>query len=323
MSTFIDPSARVEAERLGAGSSVLAYAHVGPGTAIGQDCTLHEHSVLIGAITLQDGVTVQAGAQLFGRVRVEQGATVGAAAVLGGEAPGGAQVDQAASEIVVRPFASIGANVTVLPGVVIGRRAVVEAGSVVTQSVPANAIVAGNPATIVAYVDSGHEHATAEVIVPSSIEAPLTTTKVNGVTLHKLVSAQDLRGSLTAAEFDGLPFVPRRIFTVYDVPSESVRGAHAHRVCSQFLVCTAGAVSCLVDDGRAREEVRLATPDIGLHIPPMVWGTQWRYSRDAVLLVLASHPYDGADYIRDYEEFLEEFERGAAAADVATERPAG
>ncbi len=112
-----------------------------------------------------------------------------------------------------------------------------------------------------------------------------------------------------AAEFDSLPFVPRRIFTVYGVPSESVRGAHAHRACSQFLVCVTGSVRCLVDDGSTRDEIRLTTPEIGIHVPPMIWGTQWSYSRDAVLLALASHPYDADDYIRDYEEFLEEIRR--------------
>lgn len=54
--------------------------------------------------------------------------------------------------------------------------------------------------------------------------------------------------------------------------------------------------------------MRLATPHVALHVPPMIWGTQWRCTRDAVLLVLASHPYDAADYIRDYEEFLQERE---------------
>jgi UDP-2-acetamido-3-amino-2,3-dideoxy-glucuronate N-acetyltransferase len=180
---------------------------------------------------------------------------------------------------------------------------------VVTENVPANAVVSGNPATNVAYVDSGQEVAAQEVVLPSSVGAAITDTRVRGVTIHRLAYARDLRGSLTAAEFSSLPFSPRRLFTVYDVPSESVRGSHAHRTCSQFLVCTLGAVSCLVDDGSAREEIRLASPDVGLHIPPMIWGTQWKYTRDAVLLVLASHPYDPADYIRDYEEFLEALER--------------
>ena len=70
-------------------------------------------------------------------------------------------------------------------------------------------------------------------------------------------------------------------------------------------------MSCLVDDGSAREEIQLESPAIGLHIPPMIWGTQWKYTRDAVLLVLASHPYDPDDYIRDYEEFLANLPHGA------------
>jgi UDP-2-acetamido-3-amino-2,3-dideoxy-glucuronate N-acetyltransferase len=147
-----------------------------------------------------------------------------------------------------------------------------------------------------------------QTVLPSSAGVGITETRVRGVTIHGLTYASDLRGALTAAEFTNLPFAPRRLFTVYSVPSESVRGSHAHRACSQFLICMAGAPSCLVDDGSATEEIRLATSDVGLHIPPMIWGTQWKYTRDAVLLVLASQPYDPADYIRHYEEFLEELE---------------
>jgi acetyltransferase-like isoleucine patch superfamily enzyme len=310
VSTFVDPNARFEGDSLGSGSRVLAYVRVAPGVAIGRNCVVHDHAVLIGEVTLEDDVAVHTGAQLLGRIRVEQGVTVGAGAVVGWESRSGEEVDPAANEIVVHRFASIGPNVTVSPGVAIGRQAVVQPGSVVTQNVPANAVVSGNPATIVSYVDSGEEAAAQEVAVPSSVAAAITETRVRGVTVHRLAYASDLRGSLTATEFSDLPFAPRRLFTVYDVPSESVRGSHAHRTCSQFLVCTLGAVSCLVDDGSAREEIRLASPDVGVHIPPMIWGTQWKYSRDAVLLVLASHRYDPADYIRDYEEFLELVQAG-------------
>jgi hypothetical protein len=61
-----------------------------------------------------------------------------------------------------------------------------------------------------------------------------------------------------------------------------------------------------VDDGRDRHEVALDGPDVGLYIPPLVWGTQYRYTADAVLMVLASDKYEPGDYIRDYEEFLRE-----------------
>jgi acetyltransferase-like isoleucine patch superfamily enzyme len=303
---FIDSSARFEGGSLGDGSRVLAYVRAGPDVVVGRNCVVHEHAVLLGDVVLEDDVEVLTGAQLLGNVRIEQGVSVGAAAVVGGTAPDAGLTS-------VRRFASIGANVTVHPGVVIGRRAVVEPGSVVTESVPANAIVTGNPATIVAYVESGHEAASRELVVPAPIgRGAKIESRVRGVSLHGLTHARDLRGSLTAAEFADLPFAPQRMFTVYDVPSESVRGAHAHRACSQFLVALAGELSCLVDDGSDREEIRLAKPDVGLHIPPMIWGTQWRYTRNAVLLVFASHPYDAADYIRDYEEFLEEADRSRA-----------
>ena len=60
----------------------------------------------------------------------------------------------------------------------------------------------------------------------------------------------------------------------------------------------------VLDDGRVRDEVALATPQIGLYIPPMVWGIQYSYSPDALLLVLASDVYSASDYIRNYDEFL-------------------
>jgi dTDP-4-dehydrorhamnose 3,5-epimerase-like enzyme len=106
-------------------------------------------------------------------------------------------------------------------------------------------------------------------------------------------------------EFDKhLPFVPKRYFVVFDVPSKDVRGEHAHKTLHEFLVCVHGSLSIVLDDGNKRREVQLNSPTVGLHIPPLVWGIQYRFSSDAVLLVLASEPYDPDDYIRDYDEFL-------------------
>jgi UDP-2-acetamido-3-amino-2,3-dideoxy-glucuronate N-acetyltransferase len=274
VSAGVDSTALCEARIVGSGSRVLAFALIGPEVEIGADCMVGAHTVIEGVVSLADGVQVQAGARLVGPIAVGPGAALDANVVIAGD-----------GEIVV------------------GRDAIVKAGSVVTESVPANAIVSGNPARIVSYVDSGHEAPVRKMAMPSA-SAIVTETGVSGVTIHALTNARDLRGSLTATEFADLPFRPRRLFTVFHVPSESVRGSHAHRECAQFLMCLAGTVSCLVDDGSTREEIPLASSDFGLHIPPLVWGTQWRYSRNAVLLVLASHPYDPADYIRDYEEFL-------------------
>ena len=97
---------------------------------------------------------------------------------------------------------------------------------------------------------------------------------------------------------------------IYDVPSVEVRGEHAHREQHQFLVCLKGSCSVVLDDGKHRNEVLLASPQIGLYLPPMVWGIQYKYTPDAILLVLVSDVYDAEDYIRDYDLFLKEVNQG-------------
>ncbi len=87
--------------------------------------------------------------------------------------------------------------------------------------------------------------------------------------------------------------------------SEHIRGEHAHRTLHQILICLTGRCNVVTDDGSSRHELVLDSPMKGLHIPPMVWSTQYKFSRDASLLVLASDYYDSAEYIRDYYEFLE------------------
>jgi hypothetical protein len=89
------------------------------------------------------------------------------------------------------------------------------------------------------------------------------------------------------------------------VSSSRVRGEHAHRACEQFLIATHGALSVVVDDGANRAEVRLSDPTVGLYLPPMVWGIQYKFDRNSVLLVVASRPYEADDYIRNYDMFRE------------------
>jgi len=116
---------------------------------------------------------------------------------------------------------------------------------------------------------------------------------------------EDDRGKLSFGEVDSqLPFTPQRYFMVYDVDAGVVRGGHAHRSCSQFLIAVSGQVIVITNDGVERQEHVLDRPSIGLHIPPGVWGEQKYVGRDARLLVLASEPYDRAEYITDYDEFL-------------------
>jgi hypothetical protein len=124
------------------------------------------------------------------------------------------------------------------------------------------------------------------------------------VTLHRLKHVRDLRGDLTVGNFPSeVPFEPKRFFVVFGVPSKEVRGEHAHRRCAQFLMCVNGSCAVVADDGVTREEFTLDRPDIGLYLPPLTWGIQYKYSADACLLVFASEPYDPSEYIRRYDEF--------------------
>lgn len=141
----------------------------------------------------------------------------------------------------------------------------------------------------------------------SPLSKQVTTTRVGvgQAMLHQLKSVQDIRGDLVVGEFaKDIPFETKRFFLVFNVPSQETRGEHAHRQCHQFLICAKGSCAVIVDDGRQRTEIALDSPSKGLHLPPMIWGEQYRYTADAVLLVFASDHYDPADYIRNYEEFV-------------------
>ncbi len=305
---FTHPAGICEAADVGAGTRVWAFAHVLPGARIGSECNICDHVFVENDVIIGDRVTIKCGVAIWDGVRLEDDVFVGPNATFTNDAfPRSKAYRLTPAETVVHRGASLGANCTILPGVTIGIEAMVGAGSVVTRDVPPFAIVAGNPARIVGYVDT-RDVVQSRVIRAGQApdEEAVRALRVTGVSLHRLVRADDLRGSLVSGEVGShIPFEPRRFFSVMRVPSKDVRGAHAHRLCEQFLVCQAGSVAVVVDDGRVREEVILEDPQLGLYVPPLVWSVQYRYTQDAILLVLASDPYEPHDYIRDYDEFLE------------------
>ena len=127
----------------------------------------------------------------------------------------------------------------------------------------------------------------------------------SGAVLYDIPYFADDRGAINILEIArDLPFGCQRIFYTYTVPEGSVRGEHAHRACEQFLISIRGKVSVLVDDGEHRDEFMLDSPSKGLWLPAGCWGEQFGHSSDSILLVLASLPYDNADYIRSYDEFI-------------------
>lgn len=121
-----------------------------------------------------------------------------------------------------------------------------------------------------------------------------------GCSLIRLARHVDDRGLLAVLEEGaGLPFRPARVFLVTDVPAATVRGEHAHARLHEVIFAVAGSVTVDVDDGSECATVVLDDPTIGLYVPPQVWGVQRDFSPGVVLLVLASHPFDPADYITD------------------------
>jgi UDP-2-acetamido-3-amino-2,3-dideoxy-glucuronate N-acetyltransferase len=308
---FVHERGLCESEDVGRGTRVWAFAHVLAGARVGTDCNICDGVFVEDGVVVGDRVTVKCGVQLWRGVELEDEVFVGPNATFTNDRfPRSRRWLESHPPTVVRAGASIGANATILPGLEIGRGAMVGAGAVVTRSVPPHAIVVGNPARIKGYVQT----------TPPAPSRPAAASEpgrnelaVRGVHVQRLAEFSDLRGRLTAGELPGecVPFAPARWFLVYDVPSREVRGEHAHRICHQFLICVAGSVTVAVDDGEQRTEVLLDEPTLGIYIPPLVWASQFRYDRDSVLLVLASHAYDPADYIREYDVFLAEVARAS------------
>ena len=116
-------------------------------------------------------------------------------------------------------------------------------------------------------------------------------------------TVRDPAGDLAVVDEGEVPFRIRRVYYLFSVPPGARRGGHAHRRLEQVLIAVSGRFDAVLDDGRRRREVPLEVPSVGLYVPRMIWRELANFSADAVCLVLASEPYDEADYIRDYGEF--------------------
>ena len=228
----------------------------------------------------------------------------------------GARVVLAGEGICVRANARLDSACVIGEGVTIGQGAWVRAGAVVLRTIPANAIVEGNPAQVVGYLnhsgsDRRDEPRLVDIHSLGNLERPARVSLgVGASALYLMRRITDARGSLTVGEVPTeVPFSPARFFTVFNVPSVELRGEHAHKQCQQFLTCLHGSCRILLDDGSKRCEVTLDRPDMSVFMPEMIWSTQYCYSHNAVLLVFASRHYEAEDYLRTYDEFLSEIVR--------------
>lgn len=303
MTKYIHITADVQSKNIGNGTKIWQYVIVLEKANIGSDCNICSHCFIENDVVVGNRVTVKCGVQLWDGIVLEDDVFIGPNVTFTNDNfPRSKKHPTEFAKTVVRSGASIGANATILPGIIIGRGAMIGAGAVVTKNVPPNAIVKGNPAVITGYMSTPKQ----QEIVEATISAPSQKIYTGNCTLFNLPLIPDMRGNLSVFEVNKhIPFEPKRCFWIFDVPSKEVRGEHAHKELHQFLICMRGSVSVVLDDGKNRTEVILNRPNLGLHIPPMVWGIQYKYSSDALLVVHASDTYKSEDYIRSYDEFIE------------------
>jgi dTDP-4-dehydrorhamnose 3,5-epimerase-like enzyme len=127
-----------------------------------------------------------------------------------------------------------------------------------------------------------------------------TIKDTNSIDIPKV---HDERGSLAVIEKDAIPFAIKRVYYLYDVPSDSYRGGHAHKEQESVIIALSGSFEVIVDDGKSRKRITLNKPTQGLYIPTHIWREIDNFSSGAVCLVLASTNYDEEEYIRAYDDF--------------------
>ena len=133
----------------------------------------------------------------------------------------------------------------------------------------------------------------------------LKSTTVNAVSIIEIpkITDEEGRGNLSVIEKDCVPFDIKRVYYLYDVPSDAYRGGHAHKALFQFLIPLSGSFDVILKDGNNTKKVSLNKPNKGLLIVPGIWRELENFSSGAVCLVLASDVYDEEDYVRNYNEF--------------------
>lgn len=126
----------------------------------------------------------------------------------------------------------------------------------------------------------------------------------------ELPKISDPRGNLTFVEgLKHIPFAMQRVYWIYDVPGGEMRGRHAFRENRELVIAVSGSFEVEVDDGNSTSRYLLNRSYYGLYLPPMHWRSLENFSTNSLCLVLASHPYDVTDYLRNYDTFRKELKR--------------
>lgn len=163
MTYFQHAQSIVESTKIGKATRIWAFTHILPGAEIGEDCNICDHVFIENDVKIGNRVTVKCGVQLWDGIVVEDDVFIGPNATFTNDLfPRSKQYPEKYEKTLVRKGASVGANSTILAGIVIGSNAMVGAGAVVTHDVPPGAIVVGNPAMVVRYVGASGNSISAE-----------------------------------------------------------------------------------------------------------------------------------------------------------------
>lgn len=127
--------------------------------------------------------------------------------------------------------------------------------------------------------------------------------KITDLKLIDIPTVHELRGKLAVIEGECIPFEVKRVYYLFDVPSDAYRGGHAHKNLSQLLIPLSGSFDVVLKDGKEEKTIVLNKPTKGLLIVPGIWRELENFSAGAVCLVLASDVYNEEDYVRDFDEF--------------------
>jgi uncharacterized RmlC-like cupin family protein len=126
---------------------------------------------------------------------------------------------------------------------------------------------------------------------------------ISDVAILQIPQVHDKRGKLAVVEKNSIPFAIQRVYYLYDIPSDSHRGGHAHKQQQSVIIALSGSFEVVVDDGINKKRIMLNKPNLGLYIPTEIWREIENFSSGAVCLVLASTEFDESEYIRDYKAF--------------------
>lgn len=128
--------------------------------------------------------------------------------------------------------------------------------------------------------------------------------KIEAIELLDIPKITDPRGNLSVIEGDFLPYELKRVYYLYDVPSDAYRGGHSHKEQQEFLIALSGSFEVILDDGENKKPIVLNKPNKGLLIPTGIWRELENFSSGAVCLVLSSGKFLESDYIREYADFI-------------------